>query len=98
MRFKIAYFKIKKRNQELINNFTHQRETLTEWPIWLPLMLQLVYLVDLLLIIDRYIIDSTNKFLFKEGAISKLCFMCYILHQYASAKESGLCVEYLGAS
>ena len=33
----IAYSKIKKRNLVLINNVTHQRETLSERPIRLPL-------------------------------------------------------------
>ena len=38
MRLTIAYSKIKKkRNLVLINNVTHQRETLTGWPIRLPL-------------------------------------------------------------
>ena len=37
MRLTIAYSKIKRRNLVLINNATHQRETLTEWPIRLPL-------------------------------------------------------------
>ena len=37
MRLTIAYFKIKKRNLVLINNDTHQRETLSERPIRLPL-------------------------------------------------------------
>ena len=37
MRLTIAYSKIKKRNLVLINNVTHQRETLTERPIRLPL-------------------------------------------------------------
>ena len=36
MRLTIAYSKIKKRNLVLINNVTHQRETLAEWPIRLP--------------------------------------------------------------
>ena len=39
MRLTIAYSKIqKKRNLVLNNNATRQRETLTEWPIRLPLM------------------------------------------------------------
>ena len=37
MRLTIAYSKIKKRNLVLINNDTHQRETLSERPIRLPL-------------------------------------------------------------
>ena len=37
MRLPIAYSNIKKRNLVLINNVKHQRETLTEWPIRLPL-------------------------------------------------------------
>ena len=37
MRLKIAYSKIKKRNLVLINNDTHQRETLSERPIRPPL-------------------------------------------------------------
>ena len=37
MHLTIAYSKIKKRNLVLINNVTHQIETLTEWPIRLPL-------------------------------------------------------------
>ena len=37
MRLTIAYSKIKKRNLVLINNATHQREALIEWPIRLPL-------------------------------------------------------------
>ena len=37
MRLTIAYSKIKKRNLELIKSDTHQRETLTEWPIRLSL-------------------------------------------------------------
>ena len=36
MRLTIAYSKIKKRNLVLINNDTHQRETLSERPIRLP--------------------------------------------------------------
>ena len=35
--YKIAYSKIKKRNLVLINNVTHQRETLLERPIRIPL-------------------------------------------------------------
>ena len=38
MRLTIANSKIKG-TTVLINNVTHQRETLTEWPIWLPLSL-----------------------------------------------------------
>ena len=38
MRFRIAYSKIIKRNLVLINNVTHQRETLSEPPIRLPLI------------------------------------------------------------
>ena len=38
MRLAIAYSKIKKRNLVLINNDTHQRETLSERPIRLPLI------------------------------------------------------------
>ena len=37
MRLTIAYSKIKKRNLVLINNDTHQRETLSERPIRPPL-------------------------------------------------------------
>ena len=37
MRLTIAYSKFKKRNLVLINNVTHQRETLSERPIRLPL-------------------------------------------------------------
>ena len=37
MRSTIAYSKIKKRNLVLINNDTHQRETLSERPIRQPL-------------------------------------------------------------
>ena len=37
MRLTIAYSKIKKRNLVLINNVTHQRETLSERPIRQPL-------------------------------------------------------------
>ena len=37
MRLTIAYSKIKKRNLVLINNATHQRETLSERPIRPPL-------------------------------------------------------------
>ena len=37
MHLVIAYSKIKKRNLVLINNDTHQRETLSERPIRLPL-------------------------------------------------------------
>ena len=37
MRLTIAYSKIKKRNLVLINNDTHQRETLSELPIRPPL-------------------------------------------------------------
>ena len=37
MRLTIAYFKIKKRNLVLIDNDTHQRETLSERPIRPPL-------------------------------------------------------------
>ena len=37
MRLTIAYSKIKKRNPVLINNDTHQTETLSERPIRLPL-------------------------------------------------------------
>ena len=37
MRFTFAYSKIKKRNLVLINNDTHQRETLSERPIRPPL-------------------------------------------------------------
>ena len=39
MRLTIAYSKIKKRNLVLIYNATHQRETLTERPIRLPIKL-----------------------------------------------------------
>ena len=38
MRLTIAYSKIKKQNLVLINNDTHQRETLSERPIRPPLM------------------------------------------------------------
>ena len=37
MHLTIAYSKIKKRNLVLINNDTHWRETLTEWPIRIAL-------------------------------------------------------------
>ena len=37
MRLTIAYSEIKKRNLVLINNDTHQRETVTERPIRPPL-------------------------------------------------------------
>ena len=37
MRLTAAYSKIKRRNVVLINNGTHQRETLSEGPIRLPL-------------------------------------------------------------
>ena len=37
MRLTVAYSKIKKRNLVLINNDTHQRETLSERPIRPPL-------------------------------------------------------------
>ena len=37
MRLTIAYSKIKKRNLVLINNDTHQRETVSERPIRPPL-------------------------------------------------------------
>ena len=37
MRLTIAYSKTKKRNRVLINNDTHQRETLSERPIRPPL-------------------------------------------------------------
>ena len=37
MRLTIAYSKIKKRNVVLINNDTHQRETVSERPIRPPL-------------------------------------------------------------
>ena len=39
MRLTIAYCKMKKRNLVLINNDTHQRETLSERPIRPPLTL-----------------------------------------------------------
>ena len=39
MRLTIAYSKIKKRNLVLINNDTHQRETVSERPIRPPLNL-----------------------------------------------------------
>ena len=39
MRLTIAYSKIKKRNLVLINNDTHQRETVSERPIRPPLKL-----------------------------------------------------------
>ena len=39
MRLTIAYSKIKKRDLVFINYATHQRETLSERPIRLPLML-----------------------------------------------------------
>ena len=38
MHLTIAYSKIKKRNLVLINNVTHQRETISEWPIRQPLI------------------------------------------------------------
>ena len=38
MRLTIAYSKIKKRNLVLINNATHQRETVSERPIRPPLI------------------------------------------------------------
>ena len=41
MRSIIAYFKIKKRNLVLINNVTHQRETLSKRPVRLLLTLTL---------------------------------------------------------
>ena len=40
MRLTVADSKIKKRNLVLINNDTHQRETLSERPIRPPLMVQ----------------------------------------------------------
>ena len=40
MRLTIAYSKIKKRNLVLINNDTHQRETVSERPIRPPLKAQ----------------------------------------------------------
>ena len=42
MRLTIAYSKIKKRNLVLINNDTHQRETVSERPIRPPLRCFLV--------------------------------------------------------
>ena len=48
MHLTIAYSKIKKikikkkRNLFLINNATHHRETLTEWPIRLPLIRNMI--------------------------------------------------------
>ena len=41
MSLTIAYSKIKKRNLVLINNDTHQRETVSERPIRPPLILML---------------------------------------------------------
>ena len=43
MRLTIAYSKIKKRNLVLINNDTHQRETVSERPIRPPLSLRMLY-------------------------------------------------------
>ena len=40
MRLTIAYFKIKKAKSSVIYNDTHQRETLSERPIRLPLNLK----------------------------------------------------------
>ena len=40
MRLTVAYSKIKKRNLVLINNDTHQRETVSERPIRPPLILR----------------------------------------------------------
>ena len=42
MRLTIAYSKIKKRNLVLINNDTHQRETVSERPIRPPLKVLLI--------------------------------------------------------
>ena len=42
MRLTIAYSEIKKRNLVLINNETHQRETLSERPIRPPLKLNIL--------------------------------------------------------
>ena len=39
MRFTVAYSKIKKQNLVLINNDTHQRETVSERPIRPPLIM-----------------------------------------------------------
>ena len=45
MRLTIAYSKIKKLNLVLINNAIHHRETLSEWPIRLPLSRETFYCV-----------------------------------------------------
>ena len=42
MRLTVAYSKIKKRNLVLINNDTHQRETVSERPIRPPLIVHLI--------------------------------------------------------
>ena len=42
MRLTIAYSEIKRRNLVLINNDTHQRETLSERPIRPPLIKDLI--------------------------------------------------------
>ena len=45
MRLAIAYSKVKKRNIELINNATYQRETLSERPIRQPLRGKTVHVI-----------------------------------------------------
>ena len=55
MRLTIAYSKIKKRNLVLINNATHQRETLSERPIRPPLIKQINKINDHFSVCSYYV-------------------------------------------
>ena len=86
MRLTIAYFKIKKRNLVLINNVTHQRETLTEWPIRLPLK---KWSIDSLL--QRLTRRSTLKCV-KEMFFSPLEFHSFAIFDILERREYGYCI------
>ena len=74
MRLTIAYSKIKKRNLVLINNDTHQRETVSERPIRSPLKIQTVTLIW-----ETYQTQVSYKNTFirqRRCFIERSCFYC----------------------
>ena len=82
MRLTIAYSKIKKRNQVLINNATYQRETLSEWPIRQPLtILKGIFSDSYNIILWHESEDINKKRLFpKLQLIPILCLQ--VVHDY----------------
>ena len=79
MRLTIAYSNIKKRNLVLINNDTHQRETLSERPIRPPL----IYLNNRCKFCSELITawPSNNKHMIHGGPeIGKFALLCTRIH------------------